>query len=78
MSTKDHYTDNALAIYRSGAMVQAQSLDHKYIGSEHFLLAIASQEGQCVGKTVLLNLGITREDIEREIITLIGHGVKGD
>lgn len=53
------------------AMEEARNLNHNYVGSEHILLGLLrEQEG--VAAQVLMNLGLTLEQVRAEIIALLG------
>ena len=55
------------------AQLEARSLRHNYIGTEHLLLALlASQEGPAA--RVLNRLGVGREEIRDGVIEIIGLG----
>jgi len=54
------------------AQEHARRLGHRYVGCEHFLLAVVSA-GEPVG-AVLREQGITPEHVEEEIVRLVGHG----
>jgi len=53
------------------AIEEARNLNHNYVGSEHLLLGLI-REGEGVAAQVLLNLGLTLEDIRAEILNLLG------
>ena len=56
------------------AVEEARNLSHSYVGTEHILLGLLrEQEG--VAAQVLLNLGLQLEDVRREVMELLGHGV---
>jgi ATP-dependent Clp protease ATP-binding subunit ClpA len=58
------------------AYEHAIRLGHRYLGSEHFLLALASAD-QPAG-AVLREHGVTPERVEEEIVRLAGAGLFGD
>ena len=57
------------------AILQAASLGHTYIGSEHLLLGIL-KEGSGSTFTVLKRRGITEEMLKNKIIEAVGKGIK--
>lgn len=54
------------------AMVEARSLDHHYIGTEHLLLGLV-HEGEGIAARVLENLGINLERVRREMLAELGR-----
>ena len=68
-------TRDALAV-AIGAYEHALRLGHRYLGSEHFLLALASAD-QPVG-TVLREHGVTPARVEEEIARRAGAALFGD
>ena len=52
---------------------QARELNHDYIGTEHLLLGLA-EEGEGVAAKVLDTLGISLEDVSKQVIEIIGRG----
>ncbi len=59
------------------AIAQADRLGHSFIGSEHLVLSLSKhQEG--VGFAVLTELGVTPEQIEIEIMSLLGSPLEGE
>jgi ATP-dependent Clp protease ATP-binding subunit ClpA len=68
-------TRDALAV-SVGACDHALRLGHRYLGSEHFLLALASAD-QPAG-TVLREHGVTPERVEKEIARRAGAALFGD
>jgi ATP-dependent Clp protease ATP-binding subunit ClpA len=59
-----------------GAYEQALRLGHRYLGSEHFLLALAAAD-QPAG-AVLREHGVTPERVEEEIARRAGAALFGD
>ncbi|GHT35831.1 ATP-dependent Clp protease ATP-binding protein [Planctomycetales bacterium] len=56
------------------AVEEARNLNHNYVGTEHLLLGLLrEQEG--VAAQVLMNLGLKLEEVRREVLNLLGHGV---
>ena len=68
-------TQDALAV-SIGACEHALRLGHRYLGSEHYLLALASAD-QPAG-TVLREHGVTPERVEEEIARRAGAALFGD
>lgn len=59
------------------SMEEARNLNHNYVGTEHILLGLLSeQEG--VAAQVLMNLGLKLEEVREEVLNLLGHGVEGE
>ncbi len=56
------------------SMEEARTLNHNYVGTEHILLGLLrEQEG--VAAQVLMNLGLKLEEVRREVLNLLGHGL---
>lgn len=55
------------------AMKEAFHLDHNYVGTEHLLLGLLC-EREAVAAQVLMNMGLTLDDVRKEIMNLLGHG----
>ena len=55
------------------AFLRAGKLGHTYVGSEHLLLALASETGS-TSASILRSCGATEEKILGRIIRLIGRG----
>lgn len=53
----------------------AERLQHNYVGTEHQLLALFDVEDG-LGAGALLELGVTREAIEAEVVSRVGKGPK--
>ncbi len=66
----ERFTDPAQAVLMS-ANDGAKRMGHNFIGCEHILLAVASDEGE-VGQ-LLKNMGITPPAVEREMSRLLGQ-----
>lgn len=71
----EHLTPDARAVSRR-AYDHARRLGHRYIGGEHFLLALSTADHP-VG-AVLRERGVTPERVEEEIARLAGGGLFGD
>jgi ATP-dependent Clp protease ATP-binding subunit ClpA len=71
----DHQTPAARAISHS-AFQHAIRLGHPYMGSEHFLLALASADHPA--GAVLRAHGVTPDRVEEQIVRLSGGGLFGD
>lgn len=54
----------------AGAVNQAKTLEHDYVGTEHILLALI-QVGEGVSCQVLKNLGLTPEGIRKAVLNLL-------
>ena len=70
-----HMTPDARAVTMC-AYEHAIRLGHRYLGGEHFLLALASAD-QPAG-TVLRDHGVTPDSVEAEIVRLAGGALFGD
>ncbi len=56
------------------SMEEARNLNHNYVGTEHILLGLLrEQEG--VAAQVLMNLGLKLDQVRREVLSLLGHGI---
>jgi ATP-dependent Clp protease ATP-binding subunit ClpC len=56
------------------SMEEARNLNHNYVGTEHLLLGLLrEQEG--VAAQVLMNLGLRLDEVRREVLNLLGHGI---
>ncbi|MCL2305838.1 MAG: ATP-dependent Clp protease ATP-binding subunit [Planctomycetaceae bacterium] len=56
------------------SLEEARMLSHNYVGTEHLLLGLLrEQEGAAA--QVLMNLGLKLEEVRREILNLLGHGL---
>jgi ATP-dependent Clp protease ATP-binding subunit ClpA len=73
--TTDYMTRDARTISMH-AYEHAIRLGHSYLGSEHFLLALAAAD-QPAG-AVLRGHGVTPDSVEAEIVRLAGAGLFGD
>jgi len=59
------------------AIVEARGLNHNYVGSEHLLLGLI-EEHEGVAAHVLMNLGLTLEQLRGAVLNLLGAGVDQD
>ncbi len=55
------------------AFLQAGKLGHTYVGSEHLLLALISEQG-CTASGAFKACGISEEDVLKKIISIVGRG----
>jgi ATP-dependent Clp protease ATP-binding subunit ClpC len=53
------------------AIEEARHLNHNYVGTEHLLLGVLRDKEGMVGK-VLMNLGVSLEDVRRELVNVLG------
>jgi hypothetical protein len=51
---------------------EARNLNHNYVGTEHLLLGLL-REDEGVAYQILMNLGLKRADVRREVLQLLGH-----
>jgi ATP-dependent Clp protease ATP-binding subunit ClpC len=58
------------------AQEEARMLDHTYIGTEHLLLGLL-QEGEGVAARALEQLGVSLEQVRRDITAIVGRGPGG-
>ncbi len=56
------------------SMEEARNLNHNYVGTEHILLGLL-REHEGVAAQVLMNLGLKLDDVRREVLNLLGHGI---
>jgi ATP-dependent Clp protease ATP-binding subunit ClpA len=57
-------------------MEEARNLNHNYVGTEHILLGLLREE-EGVAAQVLMNVGLKRDDVRGEVLSLLGHGLEG-
>ena len=55
------------------AIDEAQNLDHRYVGTEHFLIALMREEEECQITPVLTNLGVSLEAVRNQILENLGR-----
>ncbi|MCR5601772.1 MAG: ATP-dependent Clp protease ATP-binding subunit [Ruminococcus sp.] len=72
MSYNDKFSKKASAVI-DGAVEYASELGHTYVGSEHILLSI-SGEGTTEAAELLIESGISFDDLKKEIISMVGNG----
>ncbi|QDU57518.1 Clp protease N-terminal domain-containing protein [Aeoliella mucimassa] len=65
-------TDISLEEFESRCLAQVDWLGHNYAGTEHCILAICSLP-DCLATQVLAKLGVTPEELCREVFCLLGH-----
>jgi Clp amino terminal domain, pathogenicity island component len=56
------------------AQEEARALNHHYIGTEHILLGLLSEEERIGGDRPLHSLGITLEDARQQVRRIVGSG----
>ncbi len=59
----------------TASLLCAKELGHTYVGSEHLLLGLL-RDGEGVSQKLLVEHGVTYEDIRRKIVGLVGMGCK--
>ena len=59
------------------AQLEARSLHHNYIGTEHLLLGLFAEEG-ATGARALRGFGVTPEKIREGVVEIIGRGPVGE
>lgn len=57
------------------AIEEARNFDHTYVGSEHFLIGLARDEG--IAGSVLKSLGLTAQKIHEEVVSVLAVIAKG-
>lgn len=68
----ERFTDRARRVIVL-AQEEARMLNHNYIGTEHILLGLV-HEGEGVAAKALESMGISLEDVRREVEEIIGQG----
>lgn len=68
----ERFTDRARRVIVL-AQQEARMLNHSYIGTEHILLGLI-HEGEGVAAKALEAMGISLDDVRREVEEIIGHG----
>jgi ATP-dependent Clp protease ATP-binding subunit ClpC len=54
------------------ALKEAKKLGHNYVGTEHLLLGVVrTSEG--IAAHILINLGLSLENVRKEVLNLLGH-----
>ncbi|KXI19381.1 ATPase family protein [Corynebacterium sp. CMW7794] len=74
MDMFERFTDRARRVIVL-AQEEARMLNHNYIGTEHILLGLI-HEGEGVAAKALESMGISLEDVRREVEEIIGHGTQ--
>ena len=59
------------------AIEEARTLNHNYVGTEHILLGLLREE-KGVAAQVLMNLGLSIEQVREEVLNLLGAGCESD
>ncbi|AVH89025.1 ATPase with chaperone activity, ATP-binding subunit [Corynebacterium camporealensis] len=72
MAMFERFTDRARRVIVL-AQEEARMLNHNYIGTEHILLGLI-HEGEGVAAKALESMGISLEDVRREVEDIIGQG----
>ncbi|SEH61098.1 ATP-dependent Clp protease ATP-binding subunit ClpC [Ruminococcus flavefaciens] len=72
MINNEKFTKKAVMIIE-GAIEYASELGHTYVGSEHILLSIAG-EGNTEAADILMEGGISFDELRSEIISMVGQG----
>jgi ATP-dependent Clp protease ATP-binding subunit ClpC len=66
------YTPRAKIVIER-AFREGKELGHNYVGTEHLLLGILKEQDGAAAR-VLMNLGVTLEDVRGEVLDLLGGG----
>jgi ATP-dependent Clp protease ATP-binding subunit ClpC len=53
---------------------EARKLNHNYVGTEHLLLGLL-REQDAVAAQVLMNLGLSLDEVRKEVLNLLGHNL---
>jgi ATP-dependent Clp protease ATP-binding subunit ClpA len=72
----ERFTDEARHVVKV-SRDEAQGLHHRYIGTEHLLLAMLDKESG-LAYTVLTEAGVTHDQVRTAVETLAGEGRLGD
>lgn len=72
----NNYTQKANNVVNL-AILQASTLGHTYIGSEHLLLGLL-KEGGGVAFTVLIRRGVSEDMVKAKLIQTVGKGIKSN
>ena len=72
MINTDKFTKKAVRIIENAVNI-ASELGHTYIGSEHILLSITADSTTSAAE-ILIENGVSYDDLRREIIHLVGQG----
>ncbi len=72
MMNSDKFTEQSLAIIENAVGI-ASELGHTYVGSEHLLLSIA-EDGDSRAADILVENGVTYDELYRELIRIVGQG----
>lgn len=72
MINTDKFTSKASEIIE-GAVETASEMGHTYVGSEHILLAM-TRDGTSVAAEILIDNGVSYDDLRRVIVDLVGLG----
>jgi ATP-dependent Clp protease ATP-binding subunit ClpC len=70
----DRFTKRARRVL-TRAQEEARDLNHRYIGTEHLLLGLVSEEGS-VAMRVLDELGISADQVRRSVERVVGRGTR--
>ena len=70
----DRFTKRARRVL-SKAQEEARNLNHRYIGTEHLLLGLMSEEGS-VAMRVLHELGIAPDQVRQSVERMVGRGTR--
>jgi len=66
----ERFTDRARDVIK-GAQVEARELHHRYIGTEHILLALLGDSGG-LAATVLRDAGVLPEQVRADVLAAVG------
>jgi len=69
------FTDRVRAVLQ-GARVEAATLRHEYVGTEHILLGIL-RTSDCTAVAIITNLGISSADLQSHVLAMLKPGRAG-
>ena len=75
LSWPQNFSEPARAVV-ARALEEARGFGHRYLGTEHLLLALSGEPG--LGGTALAQLGVDQRAVRRSIERIIGRGSSGD
>ena len=75
LSWPQNFNEPARAVV-ARALEEARSFGHRYLGTEHLLLAVSAEPG--LGSSALAELGVDEGAVRRSIERIIGRGRSGD
>ena len=71
----ERFTDRARRVVTM-AQDESRTLGHRYVGTEHLLLALTRDEGG-VAARVLADAGVSGDDVRADVLEIVGTGAVG-